>query len=143
MTELQIGPIRYCGMAHNQSTPGSKSALHTKVRDLLREIYPQYTVSEEGAVKVSLGSRSTTVFVDLQVKELGLCIECHGRQHFEFVPHFHGTRNGFTEAVARDQAKARFIQTSGMSYLIIRFDEERTLTRRKLLNKILKAIKEN
>ena len=124
------------------SRPRGKSALHVKVRELLRELYPQYTVSEEGSLRVSIGCRSTTVFVDLQVKELGLCIECHGRQHFEFVSHFHGTRGMFVEAVARDQAKARFIQDSGLSYLIIRFDEEKSLTRRKLLNKILKAIKE-
>jgi very-short-patch-repair endonuclease len=125
-----------------QSRDQSKSALHRKVRDLLRELYPQFTVSEEGSMRVNIGGRATTVFVDLQVKEMNLCVECHGRQHFEFVPHFHGTRSGFVDAVARDQAKAQFIKSCGFSYLTIRFDEEKTLTRRRLLSKILKAIKE-
>lgn len=133
MTMQQINkPIRSQG----------KSALHKKVAGLLQELYPQYTVNEEVPVRVDRGGRFATLFIDLHVKELGLCVECHGRQHFEFVPHFHGTRNGFVDAVARDRDKAQLIQDSGMSYLVIRYDEEAKLTKGKLLKKILKAIQE-
>ena len=122
--------------------PRDCSALHRTVVTLLREMYPNFQVQEEESLKVNVDGRDTTLFVDIYVKEFHLAIECHGRQHFEFVPHFHHTRDGFAAAVARDGAKAQTIQAAGLSYLIVRFDQEKTLTRQKLLRAITKALKE-
>ena len=117
------------------------SALHRKVYGLLHELYPNFTITEEASLRVDVGGRETTVFVDIQVPDLNLAIECHGRQHYEFVSHFHGTRDDFARSVERDRAKAEAILDSGMSYLAISFKEEKTLTTRRILKMITNAIR--
>ena len=116
------------------------SALHRRVWSLLRELFPQYTLLENEPVEVHLGGRDTTLYIDVLVKELGLAVEAHGRQHFEPVAHFHQGRKGFGESVQRDQAKAQAIEQAGLSYLMIPYTEEQTLTSAKLLKRINKAI---
>ena len=119
-----------------------KSALHRKVVELIREAFPSFTLFEEKAVRVRLSGRDTTVFVDIIVKELNLAIECHGRQHFKFVSHFHGDRQKFADACERDAAKAESLIDAGYTFLIVRFDEEKNLTVADLLDRITKAITE-
>lgn len=119
------------------------SALHKKTFAVLRELFPDFTVTEEESLEVEVAGRKTTVFVDLMVRELNLAIECHGRQHFEYVEHFHGTQTAFRVAQQRDEAKAKAIIGSGKSYLVVRFDEEGKLTRSWLIKRINKAIKES
>ena len=120
--------------------PRQKSSLHRKVVGLLKNIYPNFTVLEEQSLPMWVdygGGRRTTLFVDIIVKELSLVIECHGRQHFEFVPHFHQTRHQFAQGVQRDRAKAQRVMEAGYSYLVVRFDEESQLNERLLMNMIL------
>ena len=119
-----------------------KSALHEKVKALLRGLYPGYTVLEEHPVKVVVHGRKTTLFVDLVVKELRLAIECQGRQHYQFTPHFHGNRPQFAASVQRDQAKAQALREAGCIYLAVGFQEGDRLTARKLLKRITRAIEE-
>jgi hypothetical protein len=109
--------------------PRPKSALHRKVVGLLRELFPSYRIEEEASLQVSLGGRVWTVFVDITVQDLNLAIECHGRQHYEFVPHFHGSRDEFARSLERDRAKAQAILDAGMSYLAIPYSIEAKLTR--------------
>lgn len=116
-----------------------KSALHRKVLSLLRELFPQYTMIEEHPVKVNLNGQETTLYIDICVRELNLCIECHGRQHFAVVPHFHGGTTGFGKAVQRDQAKSQAIEEAGMTYVMIPFSAEAKLTRATLMTEINKA----
>lgn len=118
------------------------SALHRKVHGLVKALFPQMTVFENAPVECPIRGRKTTLFVDLLVKELGVAIECHGRQHFEYVEHFHRSRHGFTEAQERDRAKAQSVQEAGIAYCIVRWDEEKTITPRMLLKRITAAIKE-
>lgn len=123
-------------------TKSPASAMHRKVVELLREAYPAFTILENEPIDVPAGPRTTTLFVDVVVKDLSLAIECHGRQHFEHVKHFHATLSDFKAAVDRDRAKAEQIAEAGYTYLMIRFDEYEDLTVNKLLKKIVKAIKE-
>ena len=120
--------------------PHPKSALHRRVVNLLRELYPRFTILEEESLKTAVEGRKTTLFVDIIVRELTLVIECHGRQHFEFTPHFHQTRDRFAQTVARDRAKAQAVIDAGYSYLIVRFDEEGKLTQELLMTKIIHAL---
>jgi len=125
----------------NQPIRANASSLHRRVHAILKELYPNFTLTEEAPVKVNVGGRITTVFVDIKVAELGLAIECQGKQHDEFVPHFHGTRLDFARARERDRAKAQAILESGLSYLAISFRHEKSLTQRRLLKMISQAIR--
>jgi very-short-patch-repair endonuclease len=91
---------------------------------------------------VRLSGRDSTLYVDIVVKELNLAVECHGRQHFEFVPHFHGSRDNFARARERDAAKAAGLVEAGFTFLVIRFDEEEAMEMSHLLARITQAISE-
>ena len=116
------------------------SGLHRAVWSLCRELYPQYTLLENHPLKVNVGGRTTTLYIDIVIKELGVAIECHGSQHFHAVNHFHGGRTGFGKSVQRDSAKVAAIAEAGLNYLMVPFTEEKTLTAKKLSKRILKAI---
>jgi G:T-mismatch repair DNA endonuclease (very short patch repair protein) len=115
------------------------SELHRSIWCALRGLFPQYTLLEEEPLQVNLHGRDTTLRIDIVVKELRLAVEAHGRQHFEHVEHFHGSRNGFGESVQRDQAKAKAIQDVGYAYLMIPYTE-RAISRTRLMRMISKAI---
>jgi very-short-patch-repair endonuclease len=116
-----------------------RSALHLQVKQLLVDAFPGYTIGEE--VPVEAGGRK--LFVDLVVKEIQLVVECHGRQHFEFVKHFQKDVEGWKAAKGRDVAKEQAIRDAGYTFLVVRYDEANTLTPAKLLKKISKAMKES
>ena len=138
--EEESGAGRDGGQAVSRALPQRKSSLHRRVVGLIREAFPSFKVFEELAVKVQLSGRVQTLYVDIVINELNLAIECQGRQHFEFVPHFHGTRHNYAQGCERDASKASGLLAAGYSYLVIRYDEEKKLTVESLLQKITKAI---
>jgi len=121
--------------------PQRKSALHRRVAELLRKAFPNFTVWEEHPIKVQLSGRVSTLFVDIIVKELNLAVECHGRQHFDFSPHLHGTRDAFARSVERDQSKAEQLKDAGFAFLVVRYDEQKKLTVPVLMESIENAIR--
>ena len=116
-----------------------RSALHKQVKQLLAEAFPGYAIGEE--VPLAAGGRK--LFVDLVVKEIQVAVECHGRQHFQFVEHFHKDAEGYRNAKNRDAAKEQAIRDAGYSFVVITHDEADTLTPRRLLRKIKQAMKES
>lgn len=113
-----------------------KSAMHKHVVWLLQELWPNFKVEQEKVCEVG----DQRLFCDIALPQLRLVIECHGRQHFEFVRHFHGTEQGFEAAKRRDADKARTIDAAGWFLLVIRYDEWEKLTRAKLAKRISKAM---
>lgn len=53
-------------------------------------------------------------------------LEYHGRQHFEFVQHFHGDREGWLAAQERDNQKVWLSQRLGIPLVVFRYDENPT-----------------
>jgi very-short-patch-repair endonuclease len=115
-----------------------RSKMHVAIRDLLKETFPSFKVFEEYPVDV--GRR--TLPVDLCVSDLKLCVECHGRQHFEWVPHFHKTKEDFVAQQTRDRQKKQAIINAGWALLTIRFDEYEKLNKTKLAKLITAALTE-
>lgn len=89
------------------------SKLHKKALGLCKEAFPSMSIKEEMTVDVD----GTKLFVDLYIKELGVVIECHGKQHYEYVPHFHGDKSGFEASKTRDNNKKELLIDSGYTYL--------------------------
>lgn len=52
-----------------------------------------------------------------------LVVEVHGRQHYEFIPYWHKTRDQFERRKRIDAYKARMVQTYGYDLLVVRYDE--------------------
>lgn len=87
------------------------SAGHVRARILLRKLFPCEVRREE--IRLPGSGGLTADFVLLSNK---LVVEVHGRQHYEFVHHFHGTRRGFIEAQIRDRRKRQWCNNNGLIY---------------------------
>jgi hypothetical protein len=57
--------------------------------------------------------------IDCFCKELGIGIEYNGRQHYEYVPHFHATREAFHNIKYRDEMKRRLCSENGIRLIIV------------------------
>lgn len=79
----------------------------SKLRDIIKTIYPTYQIYEE----YHLGER---LRLDLFIKDLGIAIEYHGEQHFKFIPFFHRTEREFEEAKQRDILKLEKCEELGI-----------------------------
>lgn len=122
-------------MAKRRLSTKNKSQLHKETYALFRQAFPGFPLQEEVSLDINADGVKTTVFVDIFVPALNLCVECHGRQHFEFVPHFHGSRGSYEKAIVRDTEKERVLRDSGYAFLVVRYDDKLTV------NKLIRRIK--
>lgn len=99
------------------SDPRPRSSLHVRARSLLLTRFPSEPILEEVPVP---GSR---LFLDFYLPGRKLVVEVQGRQHFEFVPHFHRTRLGFIQSRMRDEHKRGWCLDAGLSWVELSHDE--------------------
>jgi hypothetical protein len=57
--------------------------------------------------------------IDIYNDDLKLGIEYSGRQHYEYVPHFHKDHNAFLEQKYRDELKERKCKEHGIKLIIV------------------------
>jgi hypothetical protein len=84
--------------------------------------------------------KGNKLFFDFYIKELGVFIEIQGRQHKEFVKHFHGTAEAFHKQKFRDNLKIQYVQENDLCLVRI-YDTEKitpTLVKKKI-NKALES----
>ena len=112
------------------------SELADHIAQLLTAIFPTFfTVKREHYINY----KGQKLFFDFYIKDLWLLIEIQGRQHSEFVEHFHGDREGFIKSKARDNLKVEYCQKNDLELLTINYDEK-VETTDQLLEKINKAM---
>lgn len=110
------------------------SKLSDDVYSLLKQCFPHYTIIKEYYISLD-GSK---LFFDFYVKELGILIEAQGRQHEEFIKHFHTDAGGFLASKHRDNLKLEYCERKNL--ILILFDDKDELTEESLLNKIWSRI---
>ena len=94
-----------------------RSSLHLRCRELLKQMCPTATVLEE----VPLPGMNLTADFYLPMRKV--VIECHGEQHYKFVPHFHGTRFGFAQSRQRDRKKKEWCALNNIRVAVLPFSE--------------------
>jgi hypothetical protein len=109
------------------------SELSDKAYNLLKELFPYNVILKEHYVNYK-GNR---LFFDFYIKDLGILFEIQGRQHKEFVEHFHQDRAGFFESKKRDSLKIEYTETNKIPFVEINYDEK--INKNMLLRKIIKA----
>lgn len=78
------------------------SKLHERTREVLKEIFPACPIIEEYPIRVN----GRTLFIDFFIDHpFNIAVECQGRQHTEYVSHFHRTQHGFFQYKRRDRDK--------------------------------------
>jgi len=110
------------------------SKLSDKTKEFLKGIFPHNLIQEEWYIKY----KGTKLFFDFYIKELGVLVEVQGRQHDEFVKHFHTDREGFISSKRRDNLKKAYCEETGAVLLEIRSEKE--LDKNKILNRIWRNI---
>lgn len=97
-----------------------RSAGHLLCRQLLRELFPFDAVCEE----VTLPGGPSAMYADFLLPARRLALEVNGRQHAEYVPHYHGSKAGFAKAQKRDRDKRAFFGLNGIT--LLELDDART-----------------
>lgn len=107
------------------------SKLCNQVIGVLKEAFPCAKIRTEEYVLF----RGQRLFLDIFMPQFGLVVEVHGRQHDEFVEHFHGDARGFRESKWRDSLKEEWIAENGYTLIALRVSEL-PITKEKLLERI-------
>jgi len=69
---------------------------------------------------------------------MNVLIEVQGRQHDEFVKHFHVDREGFVDSKKRDNLKKEYCEETGSVLIEVRSEKE--LNKDKFIKRIWKGI---
>lgn len=104
-----------------------------RVEEIVRTLLPQ----EEIKFEYHVGNR---LRLDMYLPRLKLGIEYHGSQHFEFVSHFHKTKEKYLEAIQRDFEKIEACNKLGIAVVIFNYDDK--LTQDFVFSKISDALDE-
>lgn len=111
------------------------SEIANKVYEIICELFPHNIILSEWY----LNYKGQRLFFDIFIKDLGVLIEIQGRQHFKFINHFHGSREGFLEQKRRDNLKLEFIEENERLSLV-RFNYDEDITEELVLSKIEEAL---
>lgn len=108
------------------------SKLSEDTHILLKEVFPHHTILLEHYVRY----KGAKLFFDFYIKELSVFIEVQGRQHDEYVAHFHGDREGYLSSKRRDNLKKEYCEVNDIVLVEVR----KKLNRKSLLRSIWKEM---
>jgi very-short-patch-repair endonuclease len=112
-----------------------RSKLEEALDAAIAQIYPHSQVAHDMPIKVRGGR---VLFVDRVIRGARIAIEVDGRQHSEFVAHFHKDAGGFASHKERDALKEDWLDANG--YTLIRFAHNEEISAETLRAKILEAL---
>lgn len=120
-------------------TPKSKSknkesSGHSIARELLKELYPNYSILEEIELPGTKLDMKKNLYADFYIPGMKLIIEIHGRQHYEFTPFFHKNIYDFYNSKKRDRRKIDWCDINGITYIELPDSESKDEWRRRIGN---------
>lgn len=110
------------------------SSLSEELEQFLKKLFPHNILIKEHYIRY----KNQRLFFDFYLKDLKILFEVQGRQHCEFVKHFHTDIDGFKQSKFRDNLKIQYAEEQGLSLVYVYFDE--VLSDEFLLNRISEAI---
>ena len=99
------------------SREDSKSIVQFKLGECIQKAYPHYIILEEFPISV-FGGR--TLYLDFFIPEKRMAFECHGRQHYEFVKHYHGNIDGWVNSQNNDMQKKEWCIRNSIKLIAVR-----------------------
>ncbi len=113
--------LRYCKELGFKTR--NRLATQRRVLDLLAEILDEDYEWEWSHPLVRNPETDWLLFFDGYFPELGLVVEYHGKQHYEYVPYWHKTEAAFERRQWLDGWKAERARVLGLTYMEIKYDE--------------------
>ncbi len=102
----------------------SKSNLHLKIRQLLREVYPFDIIMEEVALPGS--NRFTNkkeLTADFFLPNRSLVVEAHGEQHYLYNSFFFKNKFEFAKAQRRDSDKKEWCKMNSVALIELKYSD--------------------
>lgn len=90
---------------------GRGSAGQRYLYDLCLKLYPQNRIDWE------LYIPDTNQRFDIFLIDYGIAIEFNGRQHYEYVEHFHKDTIGYIDSIKKDRIKTEWAEANGISII--------------------------
>jgi hypothetical protein len=115
------------------------SKIADNIYDILSGMFPRLSAPRV-TKEIYIHYRGQKLYFDFFVKELGVYVEVQGRQHTEFVKHFHGEKEAFKSQKMRDNLKIQYVEENGQCLVRFNFNEKITpaLVKKKI-NKVLEG----
>ena len=109
------------------------SKIANKIHGILDDMFPRLS-AQRITSEIYINYKGQKLFFDFFVKELGVYIEVQGRQHTEFVKHFHGEKEAFQAQKMRDNLKIQYVEEHEQCLIRFNFNEKITeaLVRKKM-----------
>ena len=113
------------------------SKIADDVYKVLTDMFPRLSAPRVRK-EIYVNYKGHKLFFDFFVKELGVYIEVQGRQHTEFVKHFHGEKEAFLSQKARDNLKIQYVEENNQCLIRLNYKEKITKALiKKKINKVL------
>ena len=108
-----------------------------QVHSILMSLFPSKPF-DQITCEYYINYKGYKLFFDFYIKKIDVFVEVQGRQHIEFVRHFHQDKKSFLQQRERDNLKRIWIEEND-HYLIRLYDTEE-ITEALILNKITRAM---
>lgn len=105
---------------------------HTLARKLIKEVYPLDTIWEEVELPGTKENCKKNLYADFLVPRVKILFEVHGKQHYEFVQFFHGTKLNFIEHKKRDARKKLWCEINDIIYVELPYNEDENEWRKRI-----------
>lgn len=115
------GHVYDWSLVGNSTNRISRSDPHLQCRAFLKERFPLAFILEEVAVYIHT---KDIAFLDFYIPLYKTAIEVHGEQHYQYVPHFHGSKLNFFRALKKDKEKQEWCELNGIRYVALKHDEQ-------------------
>ena len=107
-------------MLYDNTFQKNASKLHKKVLKWFKAQFPQWEIIQEHPIKIN----GKTLYADFySSKPFKFILEIQGRQHKEFVPHFHKTVAKFEETKYNDRLKREWAEMNDFKIIEVWEDE--------------------
>jgi len=113
------------------------SKIADKICDILEDMFPRLSAPRIDS-EIYIYYSGQRLFFDFLIKELGVYVEVQGRQHTEFVKHFHGEKEAFQAQKMRDNLKIQYVEENNKC--LIRFNFNEKITESLVREKITKVL---
>lgn len=115
------------------------SKISNTIYDILQEMFPKH-LGNRIQKEIYVRYKGQKLFFDFYIRELGVYVEVQGRQHTQFVKHFHGDKEAFRAQKMRDNLKIQYVEEQEKCLVRFYYDEE--ITKELVNEKIIKVLEE-
>lgn len=107
----------------SNSSAANDSIGEKKVRAFLENYFQGYKFPKARPFFLNNEVTGNNLELDCYNKELNLAAEFNGRQHYEYIPYFHSSKETFYNQRYRDELKKMYCRDYGITLIVVPYNE--------------------